>query len=379
MRDLMVTAVQKDSINVAEQQIEDRRQEIDYDTREFTIEIIVNKYLEKDDDDDSSEIYVPEYQREFVWDITRQSRLIESIVLGLPIPLLFVAEIKESGNLEIVDGSQRVRTLAAFITNKLRLNNLRTLDSLNGFCFKDFAPSRQRKFKNTPIRMIVLSDKANERVRNDMFDRINTSSLDLTPMETRKGVYRGDFIDFVFECSKHETFISLCPIYKYFQSRNEEAELVLRFFAFSETYPKFRLSEVKNHPDPDLERTGVTRFLDEYVIWKNGKFTNEEKSQKLHNFEQMLSFVKKTFPSGFKKYHNSDSTPRPYFEAISVGSYLALQQKPDLDIRGLWRTEEKNTQTHSFSIPIDRYQTHKPENMQRRIDYVKKLLLNNSL
>jgi hypothetical protein len=373
----MVTTVLKDSIAIAEQQIEDRRQEIDYDTREFTIEIIVNKYLEKDDDD-SSEIYVPEYQREFVWDITRQSRLIESIVLGLPIPLLFVAEIKESGNLEIVDGSQRVRTLAAFMSNQLRLKNLRTLDSLNGFYFKDFAPSRQRKFKNTPIRMIVLSDKANEGVRNDMFDRINTSSLDLTPMETRKGVYRGDFIDFVFECSKHETFINLCPIYKYFQSRNEEAELVLRFFAFSETYPDFYLSEVINHPD--LERTGVARFLDEYVIWKNSKFTDEEKRQKSHNFEQMLSFVEKTFPSGFKKYHDSDSTPRPYFEAISVGSHLALKQKPNLAIRGLWQIGEKNTQVrNSFDIPIGRYQTHKPRNMQQRIDYVKEKLLSHSL
>ncbi|MEI6445953.1 MAG: DUF262 domain-containing protein [Nostocales cyanobacterium ELA583] len=372
----MIKAVQQDSISTAEQQIEDRRQEIDYNTREFTIEIIVNKYLEKDDDD-LSEIYVPEYQREFVWDVTRQSRLIESIVLGLPIPLLFVAEIKESGKLEIVDGSQRVRTLAAFIKNQLRLKNLRTLDSLNGFYFKDFAPSRQRKFKNTPIRMIVLSDKANERVRNDMFDRINTSSLDLTPMETRKGVYRGDFIDFVFECSKHETFINLCPIYSYFQSRNEEAELVLRFFAFSETYPKFRLSDVKNHPD--LERTGVARFLDEYVIWKNTSFTKEEESQKMRNFEQMLVFVEKTFPSGFKKYHDSDSTPRPYFEAISVGSHLALKQKPDLVITDLWQTGEKNTQSYSFRIPVGRYQTHKPENMQQRIDYVKEKLLSHSL
>jgi hypothetical protein len=377
----MVKAVQQDRVMTAEEQIEDRRQEIDYDTREFTIELIVNKYLEKDDlendDDDLSEIYVPDYQREFVWDITRQSRLIESIILGLPIPLLFVAEIKESGKLEIVDGSQRVRTLAAFIKNKLRLTNLRTLDSLNDFCFKDLAPSRQRKFKNTPIRMIVLSDKANERVRNDMFDRINTSSLDLTPMETRKGVYRGDFIDFVFECSKNQTFINLCPIYRYFQNRNEEAELVLRFFAFSETYPEFRLSKVNNFPD--LERTGVTRFLDEYVIWKNSNFTNEEKSQKLRNFEQMLVFVEKTFPSGFKKYHDSDSTSRPYFEAISVGSHLALQEKPDLVIRGLWRTGDKNTQAYSFSIPIGRYQTHKPENMQRRIDYVKEKLLTHSL
>jgi hypothetical protein len=371
----MIAVIPQNNVGISEQQIEDKRQEIDYDTREFTIEIIVNKYLEKDDDD-LCEIYVPEYQRDFVWDITRQSRLIESIVLGLPIPLLFVAEIKESGRLEIVDGSQRVRTLSAFIRNELILTNLRTLDSLNGFHFRDFAPSRQRKFKNAPIRMIVLSDKANEGVRNDMFDRINTSSLDLTPMETRKGVYRGDFIDFVFECSKNEKFINLCPVYRYFQNRNEEAELVLRFFAFSETYPDFCLPKNNNI---DLERTGVARFLDEYVISKNSTFTNEEKSQKKQDFEKMLIFVEKTFPSGFKKYHDSDSTARPYFEAISVASHLALKQKTNLDIRTLWKTGQRNTQTDSFRIPIGRYQTHKPQNMQQRIDYVKNKLLSQGL
>ncbi|MCY7333433.1 MAG: DUF262 domain-containing protein [Pseudanabaena sp. CAN_BIN31] len=370
----MVSALLKDRISTAEDQIEDRRQEIAYDTREFTIEYIVNKYLEKNDDE-LSDIYVPEYQREFVWDINRQSRLIESIVLGLPIPLLFVAEIKESGKLEIVDGSQRVRTLAAFITNQLRLTNLRTLDSLNSFKFEDFAPSRQRKFKNIPIRMLVLSDRANESVRNDMFDRINTSSLDLTPMETRRGVYRGDFINFVFECSKNKKFVELCPIYKYFQNRHEEAELVLRFFAFSETYPKFRLSD-----KTDLERTGVARFLDEYVLSKRENFTDEERKQKLFDFEKMIEFVGINFPSGFKKRFDSEATGRPYFEAISVGSYLALKEKQNLQIKNLWNSGERNNhQLGAFDIPIDRYQTHKPANMLKRIDYVKEKLLSHSL
>ena len=378
----MSKAVKQDIITMAEKQIlaedqiDERRQEIDYDTREFTIEFIVNKYLEKDDDD-FSEIYVPEYQREFVWDINRQSRLIESIILGLPIPVLFVAEIKETGRLEIVDGSQRVRTLAAFMTNQLQLTNLRILNCLNGSCFKNLAPSRKRKFKNTPIRMIVLSDKADEKVRNDMFDRSNTSSLDLTPMETRKGVYRGDFTDFIFDCAKNKKLIELCPIGRYFQDRNEEAELVLRFFAFSETYPEFNLSSENNQAN--LERTGVARFLDEYVIVKNNNFPNEEKQKKSSDFERMLNFVQETFPSGFKRNHDSDSTARPYFEAISVGSHLALEQKPNLTVQNLWSPSERSNQTNFFRIPIGRYQTHKPDNMKERIDYVKDKLLSQSL
>lgn len=369
----MIKPVTQDRRSLAEEQIEDKKQEIDYDTREFTIELIVSKYLDKDDDDES-EIYVPEYQREFVWDFNRQSRFIESIILGLPIPLIFVAEIKETGRLEIVDGSQRIRTLAAFLNNQLRLVNLKTLDELNDFYFKNLSPARQRKFKNTPMRMIVLSDKADEEVRNDMFSRINTGGVDLKDMERRKGLYRGDFISFVFDCAGNDLLRELCVINKYFEKRYEEAELILRFFAFSETYPNFSFSVNQQH-NSILEGRGVARFLDEYVIWKNSNFSNEEKEKKLNDYSTMLEFVKKTFPSGFKKYRDSDSTSRPYFESISVGSLLAINEKPHLVVKQLWNKDAVDNQSYEFRIPIGRYQTHKPENLLQRIDYVKDRLI----
>jgi uncharacterized protein with ParB-like and HNH nuclease domain len=122
-----------------------------------------------------NDIFVPEYQREFVWDVERQSKLIESITLGLPIPIIFLAEDK-SGRLEIVDGSQRIRTLAAFISGELRLERLEKLTEMNGIQFEDLPASRKRKINNTAIRMIVLSDAATEDVRNDLFERINRGS-----------------------------------------------------------------------------------------------------------------------------------------------------------------------------------------------------------
>ncbi|MEG3844566.1 DUF262 domain-containing protein [Microcoleus sp. herbarium14] len=176
----MSQAIRQDIINIAEEQIDEIRQKIDYHTTEYTIEFIVDKYLEQDDAG-IGEIYIPEFHRNLRWDINHQSRFIESIILGVPIPAMIVAEIEETGKIAIVDGAQRVMTLAAFLTNQLQLSNLETLDSLNGSYFKDLAPSRQRKFKNTSLRMIVISDKADEKVRNDIFYRINTSNLDLTP------------------------------------------------------------------------------------------------------------------------------------------------------------------------------------------------------
>jgi hypothetical protein len=196
-------------------------------------------------------------------------------------------------------------------------------------------------------------------------------------METRRSLHRGKFIDFVFECAKNDILLQLCPISKYFQNRYEEAELALRFFALAETYPKFYISQSENQAD--LERTGLARFLDEYLIWKNQSFSHEEQERKLRDFERMLNFVRNTFPSGFKKYQDSDATYRPYFESISVGSHLALQAKSDLVVKSLWPDSETNNQTSNFLIPIGRYHTHKPENIRQRIDYVKDKLLGDNL
>lgn len=106
-----------------EADIDKQQRNVSYDTKEYTIELIVNKYyngIKKDE----NEFFVPDYQREFVWDDIRQSRFIESLMIGLPIPYIFLAETK-SGRYEIVDGSQRIRTLSAFIHNELKLKGLK--------------------------------------------------------------------------------------------------------------------------------------------------------------------------------------------------------------------------------------------------------------
>lgn len=214
-----------------EDQIESEQKTISYDMKEFTIELYVKKYLERIDEDDN-ELYVPDYQREFIWDEKHQSRFIESLYLGLPVPFMFSAEIKESGRLEIVDGSQRIRTLAAFMNDELTLSHLEKLSEMNGCKYSELPVGLQRSFKNISIRMVVLSSKATEEVRNEMFDRINTSSVPLLPMETRRGIYRGSFTDFIIELAKEPRFKQLCPMVKYMQNRREEEELILRLFAF---------------------------------------------------------------------------------------------------------------------------------------------------
>lgn len=345
-----------------ENQIQSEQKAISYDMKEFTIELYVNKYLENIDKDDN-ELYVPDYQREFIWDDKHQSRFIESLYLGLPVPFMFSAEIKESGRLEIVDGSQRIRTLAAFMKDELTLSHLEKLTEMNGCRYSELPIGLQRSFKNIAIRMVVLSSKATEDVRNEMFDRINTSSVPLLPMETRRGVYRGAFTDFIADLAKEPRFKNLCPLAKYMQNRREEEELILRLFAFYELYPNFSAVESK----------GVAKYLDGYLAGKNASFPKEEKAVLKKLFFSLIDFMEKVYPGqGFAKKKGAVGISKPYFEAIAVGICLALKEDPNLqpELKGALEIN-KNNRNEFFRLLDGRYKTHTALKIKKRIEYVK--------
>ena len=166
--------------NSAEEQIRKHQKDVDFQTKEYTVELIVQKYSEGLEDD-KNELFIPDYQRDFTWPEKFKSKLIESLLIGLPIPYIFIADVASDdpeydGRTEIVDGSQRIRTLHAFLTNKLELTELKLLTQINGFKFEDLPLSRQRRFNRIPIRIIELSQQCNEDTRRDLFERINTGS-----------------------------------------------------------------------------------------------------------------------------------------------------------------------------------------------------------
>ncbi len=298
--------------DLAESQIEAQQKVVDYEIREYIIELLVLKYSQGLENN-TSDIFIPTYQRQFVWDEKRQSKFIESLLIGLPIPYIFTADT-EGGRSEIIDGSQRIRTLFYFLENKLILTGLEKLTALEGFRFKDLPLSRQRRFKKKTIRLIELTDKADWQVRKDMFERINTSPVLLSDMEIRRGMYEGNFMDFIQKCATDPRFRILCPISDEREKREEYAEFALRFFAYSENLEGFVHS--------------VKDFLDEYLVAKNTAGFDAEKMN--NDFQDVLDFVEKHFPYGFKKTENHKSTPRVRFEAIAVGVRLALNENPNL-------------------------------------------------
>lgn len=277
---------------------------------------------------------------------------------------MFSAEIKETGRLEIVDGSQRIRTLAAFMKNELPLSHLEKLTEMNGCKYSELPAGLQRRFKNIAIRMVVLSSKATEEVRNEMFDRINTSSVPLLPMETRRGIYRGPFTDFVAELAKEPRFIRLCPVPKYMRNRREEEELILRLFAFYERYPNYSVVESK----------GVAKYLDSYLAEKNKSFKKAEKTELKKMFYSLIDFMEKAYQGqGFVKKKGAVGISKPYFEAIAVGISLALKENPTLKAEFKNALEiNKNNRNDFYRLLDGRYKTHTAAKIKNRIEYVKR-------
>ncbi len=343
--------------NEAEEQVVEHHKTIDYDTREYPVEVLVQKYLSRLDEDEN-DLFVPDYQREHTWPEEHQSKFIESVLIGLPIPYLFVADVPgKQGRLEIVDGSQRIRTLAAFLKNDLTLSGMKKLTKLNGFKFKDLPLSRQRRFNRHTIRMIELTEKANEEVRRDIFERINTGSQPLTDMEVRWGVNEDEFLRFIRECSENELFKQLAPLNEASVKRRERQEFVLRFFAYLDDYKSF-------------DRR-VVDFLDEYLKRTQLAFTDALKMKMKGEWESMLAFVKKNFPHGFRKEKGHVRTPRIRFESIAVGAALALRERPDL--------EPKPVETWLSSKAFAQHTTSGSSNSRpkivARIEYVRDKLL----
>jgi hypothetical protein len=300
-----------------DKQIEELQKITDYEIKEWPIGVLVEKFTNGREIDES-EIFIPDYQRDMVWTPKQQSRFIESILIKLPVPFIFAADVGQGdreGALEIIDGSQRIRTLDNFLSNKLELVGLKKVTQAIGMRFSDLSKPRQMRFKRTTVRVIELTEKADEDARREMFDRLNSGGTPLTTMEVRRGVVDGPFMKFITECAANEEFKALVPLSDRNAKRKEYEEFVLRYFAYLNNYQGFQKS--------------VDDFLTDYLKSKNENFLDADKQAMLDEFVRALNFVSQHFPNGFKR-SGYKTVPRIRFEAIAVGVSLALRENPDL-------------------------------------------------
>jgi hypothetical protein len=301
-------------------ELNSQRRQVDFDTYDVTVDELLRR-VEKGRID-----VAPAYQRKFRWDEARQSALIESIFLGIPIPPLFMATNVEAGQAhswEVVDGLQRVTTLVRFAGNEkardkigvgdetLELTSLDKLTTFEGFDFNSLPSDMQTLFEDRPLKVIVLNDKSEARVRFDLFERINTGGIRLTPQEVRECVFRGAFIDMLEELAKRPNFLSTIRVSEGNQNDGTREEFVLRFFAYLENYQNF------DH--------AVKGFLDDFTIASKSR---PERQRRSRIFDRTFNFLSKCFPEGIKG--RTGVTPVNMYEGVAVGAALALQQVPRL-------------------------------------------------
>lgn len=311
-------------------EIQKERRTVGFDTYDITIKQLIDMVGEKT-------INVsPDYQRRFVWDATRQSQLIESIFLGIPIPNIFMATNLDA-SWEVIDGLQRITTVLRFAEHNLavidgnnlgplKLKGLEKVSSLNGVLFEDMPSNLKLNFLTRPLRITVLNDQSDFQVRFDLFERLNTGGIILHDQEIRNCVFRGRFAEFIKECIKNPNFDNVIKRSDK-NGRGNLEELVLKFFAYYECRTQFKHS--------------VKGFLNDYMEKKTKSFKNERELNDI--FQQTFSEINKALPNGIVRANRINSTPLVLFEAVSVGVADILKAGNQINARKLSALLENET------------------------------------
>lgn len=199
---------------------------------DYSVQDLVNKI--KDGDIDIS----PNYQRNYVWGVNdesenKRSRLIESLLLNIPIPVIYFAEQEETLTYEVIDGQQRLRTFQDFLNDKFKLEKLEIRTDVNDKLYSELDQKDKDEIRKRSIRAIVILNDSDEEVKYEVFERLNLGSIQLTPQEIRNNTLRGSFNNLLKELASDEGFRSLIKLrLKSDQNNMAHEELVLRFFAY---------------------------------------------------------------------------------------------------------------------------------------------------
>jgi hypothetical protein len=181
----------------------------------------------------------PKFQRQFVWDAKKINRLIESVFLDFPIPVVYVAE-EEDRKWTVIDGQQRLHSLFKFLKNDHTLKNLVVFTELNGKTWQQLSSDQQLKFKNSTLNIVKIKKESHKDIRFEIFERLNTGSAKLNDQEIRNCVFRGNYNELLKELAENEFFQYILNSPN-LQVRMLDVELVLRFFAFyNKTYLKYK-------------------------------------------------------------------------------------------------------------------------------------------
>jgi hypothetical protein len=302
------------------EELREQRHKVDFDSYDITVDELVRRVGRR-----RIEI-APAYQRQFRWDETRQSRLIESLLLGIPVPPLFMAtnvDNDQGVRWEVVDGLQRLLSLTNFIGDAkarvaarlgkepLVLQGLEKLVSLAGSSATSLPADILTGLEDRPLKVIVLNDKSDLQVRFDLFERLNTGGVRLSDHEVRECVYMGEFIDLLSDLAEYPPFQTVVVLSKGNLNDGTPQDFVLRFFAFHERYRQFDHS--------------VKDFLNQFCADAKA---DPQAAERRALFMRTFDFLATAFPTGLKS--RKGVTPVNLFEGVAVGAALAIDEDPDI-------------------------------------------------
>lgn len=255
----------------------------------------------------------PDYQREFVWNNRTMSKFIESLLLSIPIPTIFLAENKDD-TFEVIDGQQRLTTLFAFMksdrvveevklsdslknVNTLTLNGLETLTKYNKKKFEDLEDGLKRKFNNVSLPVVIIKKDSTEDIKYDIFSRINSGSAKLNSQELLNVMYRGKLIKSLNEVASTDQVNQIFDNRPILKRRFGYQEILLRAKVMSEfiNHNGWKISPVKaNNPDNigKSERRYIGRLNTAILEYLKDNRDDEKAAIELEHF--ILDSVEKT-------------------------------------------------------------------------------------
>lgn len=277
---------------------------------------------------EDDELLKPELQRKYVWDKPEASRFIESVLLGLPIPSIFLANTPENNKL-IIDGYQRIMTIYDYVKKGIfskdgKAFKLTNTDKINyrwrGKSFNELSEFDQKKIRQTTIHAIIFEQKQprdNDSSLYQIFERINTSGKVLKPQEIRNCIYQGRFNSLLFELNEDTNWRKLYGIDNE-DSRMLDLEFILRFFAMS-SY------EIKNQGTGQIS---LKNYLNKYMGEKSHN-TQDFINEKRLEFKEVMEFLYKNL--GVKAFRNISHSGNyqtkfnpTIFDSVAVATNYAL-------------------------------------------------------
>lgn len=305
----MIEEIFEDSDELPEDEVLEIPKEIrrlNIDTHDYPVEVIVKKIQDKDI------ILRPQYQRDFIWDRKKSSLLIESILLNIPLPPIYLAE-EEDGTLSVIDGLQRLSTFLEFFEDKFSLRRMEgeglvDLNKLTYTGLKKNFPKAKRILNRGNIRTIVINKDSDPDIKYDIFERLNSGSVKLNDQEVRNCVYHGQLNDVIMgtydkdnqgynsDGLRHNKYLMKAMNLSEAHPRYLDAEVVVRMLAI-----------IQYRNDIDKQYKGSMKLLINDFMKSYGDACPEMIDDMKYIFETMMEKIYSIFENKtFKRFHNEN-------------------------------------------------------------------------